>query len=417
MKNILSIFSISILATLLGSVELQFATFTKGKDITSDVSMKWEFEGDDVILFFEKKTAGHLWIGFGPSMNGADIYRIEKTAGGTDLTVQDCYVNGHVTPTCGETQSHTLEHKEATTDSLKVQIRRKKITGETASDLDVDLNVNKIIYSYTSNDVPEQHSTKYGVVQVDFSDATGGSFARSKWGDGSFMVHEHGMTIIWTIVCDVLIFVGKYLKKYKRWFDIHAWTFFALGICSAIFTTMAPHDRRRRMLMPRDLAEGEVQVIEFWAKGDLHKTTGGAGNIITFILIAQGLLLRFMIALENRYFFHFVSSIDLTWTKRIHTILGIAAWILTRIALFTGAGLHSRQFGSTLYFYILIETILAFIIFALFEVIYRLKRMNWEYPLAVRVTKKGDYSKILEKIRSKGKKISQIYGLIMSRIC
>jgi hypothetical protein len=102
------------------------------------------------------------------------------------------------------------------------------------------------------------------------------------------------------------------------------------------------------------------------------------------------------------------TKIDLSKVRIIHTLLGVAAWILTRIALLTGAGLHSRAYGSTLYFFILAEIILAFIIFTLFEVIYRIKRKNWKYPLAIKPTKKGDYSKILERIRSKGKYIFQL---------
>ena len=107
------------------------------------------------------------------------------------------------------------------------------------------------------------------------------------------------MTLIWTIVCDVLIFVGKYLKKFNRWFDVHAWVFLALGICSAIFTSMAPDyevggdDRRLRMLALTDLSDNERILLESWGNSGLHETTGGLGNIITYILIIQGLFLRF----------------------------------------------------------------------------------------------------------------------------
>jgi len=110
-----------ILLLVLGeSVKSQFATFTNSRDITSDVVMKWKFDGTDVVLYFEKKTAGHLWMGLGKTMTNADIFKIAKTNGGTDLTVEDCYVNGNVTPTCTETSHITVEHKEATPTSLKV---------------------------------------------------------------------------------------------------------------------------------------------------------------------------------------------------------------------------------------------------------------------------------------------------------
>ena len=122
---------------------------------------------------------------------------------------------------------------------------------------------------------------------------------RSKWGDGTFMIHEHGMVIIWTILCDSLIFVGKYLKKYKRWFDIHAWIFLTLGLLSLFFTQYAPKNIKKLIAMA-DLSPYEVDFIEGWAKKKLHKNMGGLGNLITLSMIVQGVLMRFMIALEKK---------------------------------------------------------------------------------------------------------------------
>ena len=370
--------------------------------------MKWKFDGNDVVLYFEKKTAGHLWMGLGKTMTNADIFKIAKTNGGTDLTVEDCYVNGHVAPTCTETSHITVEHKEATPTSLKVQIRRPKSTGD-SNDRAITDTTNDILYSYTSNDTPEVHSSNYGSVNVDLSKSDGGlssvATTRSKWGNGTFMAHEHGMTLNWTIICDILIVVGKYLKKFNRWFDVHAWTFFALGITTAILTANAPKGGKGgdRMLGYRDLADGEINVLTGWAKKDLHETTGMIGNIITYVMIVQGLIIRFVIALDKRKkHLHISFGSDLTIFRRVHTILGIAVWILTRIALLTGAGLHSVSYGSTLYFFILGEIVLFFILYVIFEAIYRFKRKNWKYPLTVAVTKKGDYSKMMEMIRSKG---------------
>ncbi len=112
--------------------------------------------------------------------------------------------------------------------------------------------------------------------------------------------------------------------------------------------------------------------------------------------------MRFVIALEGRKFFHWVKGYDLTLSRMIHTLISIAIWILTRVALLTGAGIHSIKYGSSLYFLILGEIIFAFILFIILEVIYRLKRKNWKHPLAIKPTKSGDYSKVLERIRSKG---------------
>jgi hypothetical protein len=250
--------------------------------------MKWKFEGDDFHMYFEKKTKGHLWIGFGKVMADADIFRIEKTSGGTDIDVKDCYVDSYTTPDCsGETEDLTVVHKEITADSIKVELKRKIKTGDTGKDFDINDTVNNIIYSYTDSDAPEKHTSSYGFVPVDFSKVDGGSIERSKWGDGTFMVHQHGMTIIWTIVCDVLIFIGKFLKKYKRWFDVHAWCFLILVVTSAILALNAPHfdEDRRRILMIRDLAEGEINVIESWASSEWHERGALLGHFCAYILI------------------------------------------------------------------------------------------------------------------------------------
>ena len=71
-------------------------------------------------MYFEKSRKGHLYVGFGKTMSDADVYYIEKTAGGTDIAVSDCYVSSYDTPTCTETNDLTVEHKEITADSIKV---------------------------------------------------------------------------------------------------------------------------------------------------------------------------------------------------------------------------------------------------------------------------------------------------------
>lgn len=98
-------------------------------------------------------------------------------------------------------------------------------------------------------------------------------------------------------------------------------------------------------------------------------------------------------------------TFDLTLSRQIHTVGGIIVWILTRIALLTGSALNSMAFGSSLYYFILWEIILAFILFLTAEIIYRVKRKYWVYPKAFIPTKEGDYTKLLEMIRSKGRLI------------
>ena len=92
--------------------------------------MKWKLDGDDVVFYLEKKSKGFLSIGLGENMYGANIFQISKTNGGLNLKLEDCYVNGHKPPTCSGAQNLILEHQEASPDSLKIQFRRPKKTGD-----------------------------------------------------------------------------------------------------------------------------------------------------------------------------------------------------------------------------------------------------------------------------------------------
>lgn len=107
-----------------------------------------------------------------------------------------------------------------------------------SDDFAIREGLNDILYSYTDSDVPEKHKDKFGWLQVDFNSDKAGGKDRSSLGDGSFMPHEHGLLLIWTVGCDLLILLVRNMKRF-RWFDIHAWTFMALGIASGILTKQA----------------------------------------------------------------------------------------------------------------------------------------------------------------------------------
>lgn len=189
----------------------------------------------------------------------------------------------------------------------------------------------------------------------------------------------------------------------------------ALGIASGLLSISSGKKKDYRILQD-DLSSGEKLVLTSWAKQETHNTLGRISNILTYVLIIQGLVLRFMIALEKRYSHLQITSygVDLTLSRRFHTFGGISVWILTRLTLLFGAGLHSVYFGSTMYFLILGEIIFFFILYVIFEILYRLKRKNWKYPLAVSPTRQGDYSKMLEQIRSKGKHFQPIFKKLES---
>ena len=109
-------------------------------------------------------------------------------------------MNGHKPPTCSGPSYLILEHKEATPNSLKVQFRRpKKIVDGGDNNFTVSDTINDMIYAFTESDYPQKHKDDFGSFVLDFSkggDIDTPASRRSKFGDGTFMLHQHGMPIV-----------------------------------------------------------------------------------------------------------------------------------------------------------------------------------------------------------------------------
>lgn len=347
-------------------------------------------------------------------MSVGTVYKIEKTSGGTDLTVTQCNLVGKQTPDCSVPQTgFALVKKEATANSLKVELTRE-LTGSGLRE--ITKTQNDFIWSKTQNDVPEEHkaTADRGVTRVDMSDDSGGNLTIEKnpWGDGSFMIHEHGHLLLWTIIADTLIIIGKYFKGFNRYFDIHTWTFFVLTFVNLLFSYQAPDDRRRRRILTEGSIYGSMRLshkerllAEALADDDLHETFASLTILMTFVITISGLILRFAIALDKRVkIIHFVRTLDLTFQRRLHTIFGILAWIFARMACMTGTSLHERTYDSgLLYLLLVVETVVAFLLFVLFEIMYRIKRKKWKVNFAVTPKKDSkEIQEILHRLRNKG---------------
>lgn len=396
----------------------QFTSLTHLKSINSQVDFKWKIEGSKIRMYIEKKAGGHLWFGPGQSMSDGNCFKIEKTNSGNDLTVTYCKLVGTTSPDCSISQtSFQVVHKVATPTSLKVEILRDLNPGNGLKTI-ID-GENAFIWSMTSSDVAVQHQTSSdrNKLAIDLKDKTGGNIKLkvNPWGDGTFMIHQHGHLILWTLIADTLIIIGKYWKSFNRWFDVHAWSFLAVAILNLIFSYQAPDDDHRRILQEkRDLGvfipvnshftERERILAQSLADGELHETFAGGCIIFTYAIVVSGLILRFVIALEKRVkWLHFVSTLDLTKQRLIHTLLGIIAWVFGRLACLTGTSLHEVDYGSTLYILLIIETIVAICLFILFEIVYRMKRVKWRVNFANEPVVKGkEYEDILMRLRNKG---------------
>jgi len=227
------------------------------------------------------------------------------------------------------------------------------------------------------------------------------------WYGGRFMLHEHYLLLLWTIVVDILTIIGKYAKFFTRYFEIHTWMLFFLGIASFVIAKNGSDEVKsggggddHRLLVGEFASNERLLLAESLAKSKFHTTTGEATNLLTLTLLVQGIVLRFAIALGTKLtifvYFH------VTYQRWIHTILGILIWIVSRVCLFTGVAIHEKRYGPTLFIYTVVETIIAILAYLVLEILYRISRINNRTALAEKEGKvTEENTKILEMIRAK----------------
>lgn len=414
MRRYKSFIVVSLLTSLTFSA---FSTFEKTKEIRPNLVMSWKVEdGQRIRFLIEKNERGHAWLGPGSSMSLGGVFRIAKTSGGNDLEVTECKLVGTTTPNCSGEQNFQIVDKEATPNSFKVEILRDLDTGD-SDDVVISRSHNNFIWSVTSNDTPEMHggASERGVIRINLKDGSGGEYRLSKWGDGTYMIHEHGHLLLWTILADSMIIVGKYWKGLNRYFDIHAVTFFIIVVLNIVFAQFAPDlggGEDDRILISydedRSFSHRERILANALANGDSHEFYANITIILTYLITFNGIILRFAITLGQRYkYFHLKGRrFDISITRRIHTILGIITWIFARLACLTGTALHEISYGSLLFILLIVETVIAFLLFILFEVLYRIKRKHWKANFAMKTAKDDPETQtILRLLREKCKRI------------
>ena len=400
-------------------------------------------------LQIEKKHKGHAFIGLGKSMTSADVILIQKP-NATGIQIADCHLKGHITPNCTETQNYKLIASQITPNSFKVEVTRP-MEDKDKFDMKFVYGVNYIIYSFTDNNMGEKHKMYHGVVPVDFTKKDGGSltYKQSPFGDG-FMPHQHGMIIIWTILADLLILVGKFMKTGGRGFDIHAWSFLILICLSIYLASLAPNmqfeqgsqtgaipvpnaighnfaskrlpgsafggisgssttthgPNRGRELQwetSNGLSRNERILAMYLARPSIHGWAGKITCILAILMILLGIPLRFTRALGS---FTPLHKFDLTLQRIIHGFFGFLTWVSARVALLTGTSLHEVTYGHLFYTYVVVETVIIVLLFIIFEASYRMAQMNTEVWLkqAPKVVR-GTTGEIIQRLRDKGKRI------------
>ena len=272
-----------IVSTLLASLSTQqtagktscISTTTYcSKKITSVLTLEWRFETEKAFFKITKNGKGHAVIGPGTSMNNGDVWQVEKT--GTTLELKDCNLVGYTSPDCAETNNLTIINQSATANSFTIEFSRPLTSTDSNKDKTLTPDsITEFIWSYTSKDTVEQHSgDTRGTTKIDLSIFDGGNIQKDWWGDGGFLIHEHGLIILWAIVCDLLIILGKNLKFLTRYFDAHSFAFLALAIIHWIFVFVPRRDRRRLLeetFEYNNTSHGERILASSFADVDTHR--------------------------------------------------------------------------------------------------------------------------------------------------
>ena len=352
-----------------------------------------------------KNRKGHAVIGPGTSMNDGDVWQVEKS--GLTLTLKDCHLVGDVAPDCSaETNNLTIINQSATTDSFTIEFSRPFTAPESGKDKTIVADsITEFIWSYTDDDSIAEHAgDERGTLKIDLSAPDGGNLKKDWWGNSLFLSHQHGLILVWTILCDLLIIVGKNLKFLTRYFDVHTFCFIILAITSWILVGVEPDHRRRRLLEEtiefNNVSPGERILASALADQGLHETCSTFLTIALIFLLIFGTILRFAIALCYK-FIGFV-WVDVTYQRWFHTFWGIVAWLAARGAVITGAALHELDYGPTLLVIVIVETVLALIIHCTLEIAYRVSRIKFRAGLSTKSNPSEVNKKIIQRIREKG---------------
>lgn len=148
---------------------------------------------------------------------------------------------------------------------------------------------------------------------------------------------------MWTIGVDILIPVGRHLRRYNRFFDGHSWPLLAILIISIVLRK--PHQDTGKSLRE---AHGALSILLI---------------VVSALITLNGVLMRLIIEFDKKPFrIH-----DLTNIRRFHSILGVLTWLSSRAAVFTGAVLHREKYGPLVLNLVIAETCLFVVLMLIFD--------------------------------------------------
>lgn len=113
-------------------------------------------DGDDYHLIIEKTGPGHAVVGFGKSMNKANVIQCEKVVG-AGLKCNYCKLSGYSAPVCQAENAWTTIASVSTANRFKIHLYRN-LQDQNPTDYVIKKNgKNTFIWSHTTSDTVEFH--------------------------------------------------------------------------------------------------------------------------------------------------------------------------------------------------------------------------------------------------------------------
>lgn len=330
-------------------ISAAFTPMNLSTEAGPSLKVSWIFQNNNIHLLLEKNRAGHASFGLGSSMSSGDIVVVETA--NNAITVKDCKLIGQTMPSCTETQDWSVVDQQISSTGFKVEISRPMKSSD-SNDMEYRASKMSVIYAYNDQPSLSYHNgagAAYRSFELDFASGAANK-EQPRLGDGTWMTHQHTQILLWVIIADILIPVGRYLRRYTRFFDGHSMPLLCVLILSIIF-------------------RGPVGGA---GKG-VHSGFSIALIVLSAMIAVNGILIRGIIEFDKIP----LSVHRITWSRRIHLILGIATWIVARVCIFTGCVMHTRLYGPLLLNLVIAETVLFFVCILAFEFI-RWRSFNYK---------------------------------------
>ena len=204
-------------------------------DLDSKMSLGWEISGETIYLTFTCRI-GWCGIGFGDSMVNSDMIIVSFQESDAIPTVMDCWSHDNSLPPTDVSLlgSDNLEitNFSKKKDTFTVRIERPLYT-EDIFDYRIDPEEKfSISWAYLESGQLSKHSTS-AVGEIRMGSTSESSYFKAIH-DAEFQKYGIIMSSLWGVLAPMGIFIARYFKWWKYWYEAHLILFGIVVILTVI---------------------------------------------------------------------------------------------------------------------------------------------------------------------------------------